>query len=393
MRFDDLKQYMDRLTEEYIPGNAVTVYHKGNKVFSYASGYADLESKTPMTGKELINIYSCSKVTTVVAACQLLERGLILLNDPLYAYIPEFEEMMVNTPDKGRIKAKEPIRIRHLFDMTAGFNYSFKSPAFDRAYEKTGGSMDTLEVVKCLAEQPLEFEPGTRWHYSLCHDVLAGLVQAVSGMKFRDYVKENIFDPLDMTESFYHRTPEIKERMASMYTLVQSGSEGVNEIEAQRRGLSSTRGVRKNAGKAIGSHEQGPEYDSGGAGIVSSVPDYAKLAAALAGGGRGVNGERILSARTVELIKRDRLTDVTRPSFDWEHLQGYGYGLGVRTLIDPARAGSLSPVGEFGWGGAAGALLIADTRNDLAVFYAHHMLNSGEKSYMARIINTVYAGL
>ena len=92
-------------------------------------------------------------------------------------------------------------------------------------------------------------------------------------------------------------------------------------------------------------------------------------------------------------MKTDRLNDLTRSSFDWEQLQGYGYGLGVRTLIDPQKAGSLSPIGEFGWSGAAGATAIADTKNRLAVFYAHHMLNPQEAYYLPRLINTVYSCL
>lgn len=392
MNFDNLKAFMDRLTETKVPGNAVTIYLNGKKVFSYASGYSDLENKTEMTGHELLNIYSCSKVTTVTAACQLLERGLILINDPLYDYIPEFREMYVDTPGCGRIKAKNKIKIIDLFRMSAGFDYNFNIPEIDEAYTLTKGSMDTLTVAKCLAKAPLHFEPGTKWNYSLCHDVLAALVSAVTGMKFRDYVKKNIFDPLEMTESYYHYSPEIEKRMANMYSFIPSGSKDFDIVEAQK-GFNTKEGHMKNVGKTSNKHILGPEYDSGGAGIITSVPDYAKLTAALANGGVGINGERILSSRTVQLMKTDTLTEQMRPDYCWGNLIGYGYGLGVRTLINPALAGTLSPVGEFGWGGAAGATVLCDTQNRLAVFYAHHMLNPQEGYYQPRLRNVVYSCL
>lgn len=392
MNFDKLRAFMDMLSEKKVPGNAVTVYIDGKKIFSYASGFADLESRRPMTGSELINIYSCSKITTVTAACQLLERGVFLLSDPLYEYIPEYREMYVDTPGCGLIKAKNHITVGDLFGMTAGFSNKMNTPEFDNAFNITGGSMDTLTVAKCISKTPLCFEPGTNWNYSLCHDVLAALVCAVTGMKFRDYVRENIFKQLGMTESFYHRTPEIEQRMASQYSFVPSDNQEFDAVEAQRS-FKTQNGTFKNVGKGISKFVPGPEYDSGGAGIVTSVPDYAKLAAALACGGKGVNGERILASRTVKLMHTDRLNEQTRAGFDWAHMRGYGYGLGVRTLTDPALAGTLAPVGEFGWGGAAGSTMIADTKNKLAVFYAHHMLNPQEGFYQPRLRNVVYACL
>lgn len=393
MNFKKLADFMDLLTLTKVPGNAVTVYYKGKKVFSYASGFSDIEHRIPMTGKELLNIYSCSKLATVTAACQLLERGIFVLSDPLYEYIPEYKEMFVDTPGCGLIKAKNPITIGDLFSMTAGFRYSMDTPEFDQARKITNGSMDTLETIKCLAKAPLCFEPGTKWRYSLCHDVLAGVVSVVTGQKFRDYVRLNIFEPLEMNSTFYHRTEEIEQQMAQQYSFMPQDSQDFNAVEAQQSGYKTKTGYIKNVGKSAGIFVPGPEYDSGGAGLVSSVPDYAKLIAALANEGVGINGQRILSSRMVKLMRTDRLNDLTRSSFNWNQLRGYGYGLGVRTMIHPQLNGSLSPVGEFGWSGAAGSTAIADTENRLAVFYSHHMLNPQETYYLPRLINTVYACL
>ena len=402
MNFTQLQNFLDHMAAERTPGNVVTVYQGGELVYQYASGYADWESKTPMIGDELFNIYSCSKITTVTAGVQLLERGRFLLSDPLYEYIPEFRNMYVRQENGDCVKAKNPIRIGHLFTMTAGFNYNLKVPAFDKARQLTNGHMDTVDVIRCLAEEPLSFEPGTHWQYSLCHDVLAGLISVVSGQKFRDYVRQNIFEPLEMTSSVYHHTEETKKRTASQYTFI-AGDEGeLDIVEAQKGRRAATTdatlsgapiaGTFKNVGKDV-SHILGDEYDSGGAGIITSVPDYAKLMAALAGLGRGVNGERILSANSVELMRTNQLSPELMKDYSWQSCWGCGYGLGVRTHIDPAKSGLICSLGEFGWGGAAGATAVIDPSRQLGVFYAQHCLNPREEYYQPRLRNVVYTCL
>lgn len=391
MDFTFLKEFMDFMAAERTPGNAVEVYFQGKKVFQYTAGYSDLEHKVPLTGEEMYNIYSNSKITTVTAGMQLLEKGKFLLSDPLYEYMPEFRRMYVKDAQGQVQEARNPIKISDLFTMTAGFNYDLNSPGFRKAGEVTGGKYDTVETIRCVAQDPLSFEPGTHWQYSICHDVLAALISVISGQKFRDYVKEHIFDPLEMKDSVYHHTPQTLARTAQQYTFAVEGQEDIDIVEAQKYGNFKD-GYFKNVGKAI-SHVLGEEYDSGGAGIVTTVSDYAKLAAALAGKGCGVNGERILSPYSVELMKTNRLKGALLEDFNWRQLAGYGYGLGVRTLISPEKSDVICGPGEFGWGGAAGASVLMDSNIGLAVFYAQHTLNPREEYYQPRLKNAVYAGL
>lgn len=391
MDFTNLKNFMDHMAAGRTPGNAVEVYLGGKKVFQYEAGYSDLENKIPLTGQEMYNIYSCSKVTTVTAGTQLLERGKILITDPLYDYIPEFREMYIKTADGNVKKAENPITVGDLFSMTAGFTYDLNSEGFQKARELTGGKMDTVETIKCVAMDPLSFEPGTHWQYSICHDVLAALISVVSGQKFRDYVKENIFDPLDMKESVFHQTLEILERVTEQYFFVPNDSQIFDVVEAQKSG-NSRDGYFKNVGKSV-DFILGEEYDSGGAGIITTVSDYAKLTAALAGYGRGLTGERILTPNSVDLMRTNRLSPELLKDFNWMQLSGCGYGLGVRTHIDPAKSGVISNLGEFGWGGAAGATAIIDPGIGLGVFYAQHTLNPREEYYQPRLRNVVYSCL
>lgn len=396
MDFTNLKRFMDGLVHtSRTPGCAVAVSISGQPVFCYASGYADLENRRELTGEELFNIYSCSKIATVTAGMQLLERGEFWLNDPLYDYLPEFKEMMVKRPDGGLEKAKNPITIGDLFAMTAGFTYDLESPGFRRARELTGGKMDTVQAIRCVADDPLSFEPGAHWQYSICHDVLAAVVSVISGKKFREYVKENIFDPLGMTESVYHHTPETLARTAEQYQFVaseQAGGEAFDAVEAQKQGCGSD-GEFRNVGKAVSQFVLGEEYDSGGAGITTSVTDYVKLMAALGNNGIGATGERILSRYAINLMRTNRLNETQLKDFNWKGLAGCGYGLGVRTHINPARSGIISTVGEFGWGGAAGASAIIDPDIGLGVFFAQHCLNPREEHYQPKLRSVVYSCL
>ena len=392
--FTELARFLDYMAKKRTPGCAVRVCVGGKEVFSYSAGYSDLEDGIRYKGHEHINIYSCSKVATVTAGAQLVERGVINLNDPLYAYIPEYKDMCIRDKDGNIRKAERHIKVGDLFSMTAGFNYNLKAPSILKAGEVTDGKYDTETVVRMLSGEPLSFEPGTHWQYSLCHDVLAGLVEIVSGEKFRDYMKHNIFEPLGMNDTAYHITPEIEKNMASQYTFVADSGEVIADLaEAHRTGRASD-GTYKKISKTDIPYVFGEEYDSGGAGITTTPKDYIKLVAALSGGGLGMNGERILSPYTVELMKTNRLGgEQLKDAHTWAVLAGYGYGMGVRTHMNRGESGCNAPIGEFGWGGAAGATVIADTENDVALFFAQHCLNPREDWYQPRLKNVLYGCL
>lgn len=281
MNFEELENLMNRFVEEgYAPGNTVKVYLGKDMVFDYSCGYSDMENKIKMTGDEYFNLYSCSKIATVTAALQLVEKGLVLLTDPLYEYIPEYKEMYIKTADGELVKAKKDITVINLFNMTAGFTYNMNTEGFKKARELTNGKMDTQTVVRCIAGDPLSFEPGERFQYSLCHDVLAGLVSVVTGQKFRDYMQKNIFDPLGMSSSTYYLKPDEQKYMAKQYQFVsKNNGENLDLVNAQKCG-NDKKGYFEDVGLG-NSLVLGDEYDSGGAGIISNVDDYAKLATAL----------------------------------------------------------------------------------------------------------------
>ncbi|MBR2037563.1 MAG: beta-lactamase family protein [Lachnospiraceae bacterium] len=387
MDFTILKEFMDHLTAWRMPGNSIRVYLGQEEVFRYSSGYSNVEKQIPMNGTEHLFIYSCSKVATAAAALQLYEKGYFLLDDPLYDFLPEYREMYVKQPDGEIRKAQNPITIRQLFTHTSGLNYNTKSPAFEKAGKLTDGKMDTETVIRCLAEEPLAFEPGEKWTYGLSHDVLAVVIEKISGQKFRDYVKEHIFEPLGMHESFYH-AEGVLDRMAEQYFFDEGGKASYVDLQSAS---THQEGILVNKGKQ--NHLIfGTEYDSGGAGIVTTVGDYAKFTCAMANKGLGMTGERILSPGTIELMRQPQTLGRQQSTFTGSR-KGYGYGLGVRTMINRAESGSNGSLYEFGWGGAAGANVLIDTELGLSAFYAHHMLNPFEEYYQPRLRNALYAGL
>ena len=200
--FTKLKNLMDGFMEMGVPGYDCIVYHKGECVYREMNGYTDLEKKIPVKGDERYNIYSCSKPITCTAALQLYEHGKFKLDDKLSKYLPEFDTMYVNT-ENGIKKAENSITIKDLFCMTAGFSYDLNSQELIKLKKDTNGKCPTREAMRYLAKEPLLFEPGTQWHYSLCHDILAAVVEVISDMKFEEYVKKNIFDILGMDNSTF----------------------------------------------------------------------------------------------------------------------------------------------------------------------------------------------
>jgi len=380
--WQNLIDFMNRLCEWRSPGCAITVHHHGKEVFRYAAGVSDIESGEPMGCDKLLNIYSCSKVTTAVAAMQLYEKGLFLLDDPLYAYIPEFRHMTVKDGENGVREAKNAITLRHLCSMGAGFDYSYDTPGFRKAYELTNGHMDTVTAAKCMAEDPLTYEPGTRWVYSKGYDILAAFVEVVSSERFEDYVRRHIFEPLGM-KAYYHIDEKQLEGMAPQYRYCAEGS----EPRPEGRVYEAPGGFILDAGK-LNVHERGDRYDNGGAGIKVTVEEYSKLTNALSMGG----GD-ILSPAGVRLMHTNLLTETQLKDFTWSQLRGYGYGVGVRTVLDRATAGFTGKNTEFGWGGAAGASVLVDTDEELSCFFGQHLLNPGEEYYQPRLRNALYSCL
>jgi len=344
--FSDLTAFLDDLVTRYgAPGNDCIVYHRGQCVYRHQSGFSDAEIHVLMNGAERYNIYSCSKLITCAAALQLFEGGRFKLDDELADYMPEFAEMTVADGDKTR-PARRHITIRNLFTMTAGFSYDVTTANLLAARREIP-EMQTRAVMRYLARDPLVFDPGDRWNYSLCHDVLAALVEVLAGQPFETYVRDNITVPLGMHQTTF---------------MLPEGEIGMIAPQYVYNGQTET---RRRIDGHIWNYKLGPAFASGGAGGISTVDDYIKFLEALR------TGDSILKRETIDLMSTDQLTESQRHTA-WV-AGGYGYGLGCRcrSALNPDDGPT-----DFGWGGAAGAYAAVDRVHGYTVFYAQHILAS-----------------
>ena len=390
MDFRTLKNCMEELVQKYnTPGVDCMVYKDHEVIFRYFTGMSDVENNKKMEGNELYLIFSMTKMLTCTAALQLFEKGKYLMSDPLSKHMPEFEHMKIssdeiNIENTARITtgggfgeivktdgagyAKKQITIKDLFTMGAGLDYAQNDDAITNAINE--GKTSTRELVGAMSEKSLGFEPGTRFRYSLCHDVLGALIEVWSGDKLGDYMRKNIFEPLNMKNTFFGVTKDEDKlsKMAARYIFDENRKPKRLPLEC---GYNLTE-----------------EYESGGAGLTSCTEDYATFLDALACGGVGKNDKRILSSKTVELMGTNHLNEKQCDDF-YQLRPGYGYGLGVRTHVDKAVSGSLSPIGEFGWDGAAGAFSIVDTKNRISLTYFQH-IHKWDIEIQKKIRNTLY---
>lgn len=367
--FSELKQYLEMISEEEnIPACDCIVYKGHDVVFRHMVGYSDAAKINPVSADDKYILYSVTKPITMVAVMQLVERGLIKLEDEIYKYLPEFENMYVREKP-----AENKITVEHLMSMRGGLNYNLKGKGICEVIEKNPNAT-LAEVVKGIAKQPLHFEPGTRFAYSLCHDVLGRIIEVVSGMTLGEYMKGNIFEPLGMHDTGF------------------SIEDALPNLTEQYVADGAPREIR--VVELTNPYQLTPCYESGGAGLVSTVNDYGKFVEAMCNYGVSASGVRILSKESIDMIRFRRITGVPHDDFrNWTSKRGYSYGLGVRTMVNKIISGSKSPIGEFGWDGAAGSYVLIDVENQIGIFYAQQIRGKRMSEIHLRIRDLVYEAL
>ncbi len=341
-----LKEFIEEIRKEVgIPYLDVVCYKEHNEIFRYLSG-------EETTGKERLYMYSCGKPITVVAALRLVEESKLALEDKVCDYLPEIKDAFIIN-DKGEKElVGDKMTVRHLFTMTSGFTYDdvFSAPVVQLAKESEGKAV-LRDFIAKFVETPLAFAPGERYRYGVSHDVLAAIIEVITGKKFSAYVKEVIFDPLQMNESCFDN---LETGMADVYMAYENGE--VRRIEESKYLIPS------------------PAYESGGAGLVSTVEEYIRFADALACGGVAANGYQVLGKEILQQLTSEQLKEISLNN-NFTCVQGgdYGYGLGVRIRQKPTEWGLNK--GEFGWDGAAGSYVMIDPTKKVSIFIGVHLRN------------------
>ncbi|MQA94894.1 MAG: serine hydrolase [Streptosporangiales bacterium] len=374
-----------------LPGWLTMISRGGQLAHLSCHGRRDAEAELPVEEDTLFRIYSMTKPITSVAALMLYEEGAFELTDPVADFIPSFADMRVfrgGTAAKPvTVPATEPVRIWHLLTHTAGLTYGFHYVhPVDEMYRKAGfewGQPRDYDLAGCCdawAAQPLLFEPGSEWNYSVATDVLGRVVEVASGQSLADFFAQRILGPLKMTDTTFQVTGDDLNRLAALYVPdPQTGKILRNDA----------------AGKGI---TREPRMHSGGGGLASTAGDYMRFARMLLGGGE-LDGVRLLGRRTVDYMATNHLPggadleSFGRKLFAETRFDGVGFGLGVSVTVNPADYKTMTSVGEFSWGGAASTAFWIDPSEDLAVVFLTQLLPSSTHPLRTQLRQLVYQAL
>lgn len=353
MMRDLIRQEIDR---GRMPGGIFGLWKDGQEVFTVMEGCADLASGAPLKRDSLFRIYSMTKPVTAVAAMILMEEGRLGMDDPVAIYLPEYEHLTCLNERGDVVPCRTPMTIRHLLSMTSGLVYPGDDPAglyMQRCFDAfapdnmAGHGPSTREVARLIARQPLAFEPGSDWRYGLSADVMGAIIEVVSGKPLSVFMQERIFAPLGMPDTGFW-VPESKaHRLTTLYRSI----DGQLQVDETRH-LGLTRCL------------QPPTFESGGAGLIATLDDYARFANALACGGQG-----IVSARTIRLFQEGLIGDEYATWRGIDKCHGYRYGCFMRTFRDAVQAGAPGTVGEFGWDGWTGPYVSMDPANRTVMLF------------------------
>jgi CubicO group peptidase (beta-lactamase class C family) len=368
-------------------GCALAVTRGGQEVYTGYCGMADIENNRPIDANTIYRLYSSSKVVTATAMLQLLEQGLYQLDDQMAAYLPEFADAVYCQYTGNNVESLVPVRsltVKHFITMTSGLTYDGGSNTTQRSIRAAMRELDSLggytvrDFSRRMARVPLAFEPGTHWNYAINMDILGAFIEVVSGQSFYEYLKSHIFDPLGMEHTYFFVPEPEKTHAAVVY---QSDPE---------------RGLLPNRAEDY-KFEPGYRFECGGGGLQATLGDMSRFIQALAMGGT-LDGVKILSRKGVDLMRLNHLAPGPLADFQaahrngWPFMSGYGYGLGVKTLIDQAASNCLGTLGEFSWAGATGTLLLADPSERLSIAYMHQLMpNNKEGVCHPRLKNTIYS--
>jgi len=429
MSHDRLEKIAPALSNLYLkngkfPGFISAIARKGEVVHYETIGFSDLETQEPLKKDALFRIYSMSKPITGVAIMILLEEGKLRLNDPVSLYIPEFAEtkvLVVNEDGTTElIDQLKEMTIRDLATHTSGIAYDFTAnDQLAEIYRRNklspyftfGGDEVTPESLakgiissnkpfsnicdfaeNLALKAPLMHQPSENYTYSMGMDVLGCVVERASGQTFDKFLKDRIFIPLRMNDTFFSVPSSKKDRFTSLYAEIKDLREYFPDLDSK---LPKDLTMLKVDGKKTSPYFDEATVFDGGSGLVSSAEDYLKFAQMLLNGGR-LGDQRIISRKSVELMSSNHLPDSFASDAYLETAGGYrrgaGFGLTVGVILDPGKAGQYGSKGVYFWGGAASTIFWIDPEEELVAVLMTQLLGSSEllrETYSALVYQAI----
>ena len=374
-----LNSYVEK---DQIAGQVLLVLRNGRIVHSLANGMRNIGTGEPMTEDTIFRIASQTKAIVSTGIMILHERGQLDISHPLSRYIPEWENVQVAVPDENGSydlePAERPITLRHLLTHTGGMSYG-TGPA-SKEWEDAdfqgwyfANKTETIgESIARMASLPLDAHPGTAWIYGYNTDILGAVIEKASGIDLNNFLQQEIFEPLDMSDSHFYLPESKRDRLAVVYQPKQGGGiEAIPAIDGMR---------------SQGMYIDGPRIShSGGAGLLSTAKDYARFLQMTLNGGE-LDGKRILSRKTIELMTTNHLGELPFRS-------GQGFGLGFSIVTDLGARGTLGSVGEYGWGGAYHSTYWVDPLENLVVVYLTQIIPATGLDDYAKLRSGIYQAI
>lgn len=369
-----------------LPGINLMILKDGEELFYCEEGYSNLEQRKKIRRDTIVRLYSMTKPVTAAAVMLLVERGLLDLAQSVAELIPGFADQKVCQSDGTFVPVSRPSTIRDLMNMTAGLVYLGDETAAERettkVYEKIAENMygehpvTTTEMANRIGRCPLKYQPGEIWQYSSGADVLGAVVEAVTGKTFGAFLREELFQPLEMPDTDFYVPEEKQDRLMTAYMWDKDG----------------TLVPYKGCNLAIMNDMVVPNaFESGGAGLVSTIDDYAHFAQMLMDGGV-YRGKRLMGRRTVEFLTTGSLAPEQRRGMDsWTALEGYTYGNLMRVLTDPGRAMAMGSPGEYGWDGWEGCYFANCPADRLTILMMTQKTDSGVAPVVRRVRNIIFS--
>ena len=365
-----------------LAGTVTCIARRGKVFHLETAGHQNLETKTPMSQDSIFRIYSMTKPITSMALMILYEESLFNLTDVVSQYIPAFKDAKVWGADGELESPDRPMTVQDLLRHTAGLSYGgyaeSKSPV-DKLYDEAdlfNPTITNAELTGRIANLPLLFHPGGKWHYSVATDVVGYLVEVLSGKPLADFMQEKIFDPLGMVDTAFHIDPSKLSRFCTLYGKTPDSDFGVLDTPEKSEFLPPV------------------ALQSGGSGLISTIPDFLNIAQCLMNKGE-LNGNRILGPKTVELMTVNHLKTSLMPiAFEGtEPMLGMGFGLGFGVMVNAALSGVMGSFGDYSWGGGAETYFWNDPREELIAIFMTQYLPSQTYPIRKEFRTVVYQAL
>ena len=368
-------------------GGVALVIRNGKTAYYQASGYNDLETKSAMQKEAIFRIASQTKAITSVAMMMLFEEGKLLLDDPVSKYLPAFKKQQVldkftaTDTTYTTVASKGEITIRQLLTHTSGLGYAqIGSAEANAIYEKsklTAGigvqDDDLLAAMNRLAKLPLMHQPGEKWTYGLNSDLLGCLVEVISGMTLNDFFRTRIFEPLGMKDTYFLIPAEKASRLVNMYREDSIGQ----LVKALPNLLNGPVGVNYPLVSST--------YYSGGAGLSSTIYDYAVFLQMLLNNGV-YNGKRLLSRNTVRIMTMNQIGDIAYRGDD-------RFGLGFQISTEKSSGKNLAQAGTYGWGGAFATSYWVDPKEKMVILFYRQLRSTTHGDVVEKFRSLVYQAI